>query len=102
MEAENQSEQYNKILEAVRRVEKRIPAYVTIKNVKYLMGSGQEDIHPVAQFEKLWGDMTGLKDLKVSYAAVSRYRGQQLKEPSLLDRWLRDGSFEYLKSKTCF
>jgi len=109
MEAENQSEQYNKILEAIHRVEKRIPAYVTIKNVKYLMRSDrydpiprQEDIHPVAQFEKLWGDMTGLKDLKVSYVAVSRYRGQQLKEPSLLDRWLRDGSFEYLKSKTCF
>jgi galactokinase/mevalonate kinase-like predicted kinase len=102
MEAENQSEKYNKILVAIHQVEKRIPIYVTIKNVKYLMGSRQEDVHPVAQFEKLWGDMTGLKDLRVSYVAVSRYRGQQLKDPSHLDRWLRDGSFEYLKSKACF
>ena len=79
-----------------------MPTYVTIKNVKHLWGSGQEDVYPVAQFEKLWGDMTVLKELKVRYASVSRYRGQQLKEPSQLDWWLNDGSFEYVKDRVCF
>lgn len=98
----SQQEQRNKIIKAIHRIEKKIPTYATIKNVKCLWGSGQEDVYPVTQFEKLWGDMTSLKDLKVSYVAVSRYRGQQLKEPSQLDRWLRDGSFDYVKSKAIF
>ncbi len=102
MKAEKQPALNNRITEAIKRIEKMIPTYVTIKNVKYIWGSGQEDIYPVAQFEKLWGDMTTLKDLRVNYVAVSRYRGQQLKEPSQLDRWLRDGSFEYLKKITDF
>jgi galactokinase/mevalonate kinase-like predicted kinase len=94
--------QQDKILEAIHRVEKLMPAYVTIKDVKYVWGSGQEDVYPVAQFEKPWGDMTELEDLKVNYASVSRYRGQQLKEPSLLDAWVTDGSLEYVKSKCSF
>ncbi len=102
LHAEKQSELKNKIIDAIHEVENRIPTYVTIKNVKHVWGSGQEDVYPVAQFEKLWGDMTGLKDLKASYVSVSRYRGQQLKEPSQLDRWLMDGSFEYVKKKTFF
>jgi UDP-N-acetylglucosamine pyrophosphorylase len=102
VEAEDNKDKQNNLLESMRGIEKRIPTYVTIKNVKYVWGSGQEDVYPVAQFEKLWGDMTGLKDMKVSYVAVSRYRGQQLKEPSLLDMWANDGSFEYLKSKCAF
>lgn len=102
IEAENDPGQQNKIHEAIYNIEQRMPAYVTIKNVKYIWGSGQEDIYPVAQFEKLWGDMTGLKDLKSGYAAVSRYRGQQLKEPSLLDIWANDGSLAYVKSKCTF
>jgi UDP-N-acetylglucosamine pyrophosphorylase/galactokinase/mevalonate kinase-like predicted kinase len=102
VEAEDNKDKQNNLLESIRGIEKRIPTYVTIKNVKYVWGSGQEDVYPVAQFEKLWGDMTGLKDMKVSYVAVSRYRGQQLKEPSLLDMWANDGSFEYLKSKCAF
>jgi galactokinase/mevalonate kinase-like predicted kinase len=100
--ADTQIEKQNIIIEAISRIEKKMPAYVTIKNVKYIWGSGQEDIYPVAQFEKLWGDMTGLRDLKVNYVSVSRYRGQQLKEPSLLDAWGTDGSFEYVKSKCSF
>jgi hypothetical protein len=100
--ADTQIEMQNKIIEAISMIEKKMPAYVTIKNVKYIWGSGQEDIYPVAQFEKLWGDMTGLRDLKVNYVSVSRYRGQQLKEPSLLDAWGTDGSFEYVKSKCSF
>ncbi len=100
--ADTQIEKQNIIIEAISMIEKKMPAYVTIKNVKYIWGSGQEDIYPVAQFEKLWGDMTGLRDLKVNYVSVSRYRGQQLKEPSLLDAWETDGSFEYVKSKCSF
>jgi UDP-N-acetylglucosamine pyrophosphorylase/galactokinase/mevalonate kinase-like predicted kinase len=102
IEAESRPDLKHNIIEGIRRVENKMPTYVTIKNVKYLWGAGQEDVYPVAQFEKLWGDMTVLKELKVSYASVSRYRGQQLKEPSQLDRWLIDGSFEYIKDKTFF
>ncbi|MBI4707833.1 MAG: UTP--glucose-1-phosphate uridylyltransferase [Candidatus Omnitrophica bacterium] len=102
LEAEDNAEKQNIILDAIYNIEKRIPAYVTIKNVKYVWGSGQEDVYPVAQFEKLWGDMTGLKDLAVNYVSVSRYRGLQLKEPSLLDMWANDGSLEYFRGKTCF
>ena len=102
IEAEKSPETKNTILNAINSIEKRIPTYVTIKNVKYVWGSGQEDIYPVAQFEKLWGDMTGLKDLHVNFVSVSRDRGVQLKEPSLLDMWRNDGSFEYVKSKCVF
>ena len=102
LQAEKRPRLKNKIIDAIHKVEKIIPTYVTIKNVKYIWGSGQEDVYPVAQFEKLWGDMTVLKDLKINYVAVSRYRGQQLKEPSQLDRWLIDGSFEYVKKTVCF
>jgi len=92
----------DRIHEAVNRIEKLMPAYVTIKEVKHVWGSGQEDVYPVAQFEKLWGDMTSLEDFNVNYASVSRYRGQQLKEPSLLDAWVTDGSLEYVKSRCSF
>ncbi len=100
--AEERLKYRTEITEAIHRVEKRMPAYVTIKNVKYIWGGGQEDVYPVAQFEKLWGDMTGLDDLTSGYAAVSRYRGQQLKEPSRLNIWMMDGSFDYLKKITSF
>ncbi len=96
--ADGNADDMNKVWEAVHTIEKKIPTYVTIKDVKYVWGSGQEDQYPVAQFEKLWGDMTGLDNLKISYVSVSRYRGQQLKEPSLLDIWANDGSLEHLKS----
>jgi hypothetical protein len=101
-EAERRKEYQDKILEAVHRIEKMMPAYVTVKDVKNVWGSGQEDVYPVAQFEKLWGDMTVLEDLTVNYVSVSRYRGQQLKEASQLDMWVNDGSLEYVKSKACF
>jgi len=102
LEAEHNAEKKKHIIEAIRRVENKIPTYVTIKNVKYLWGSGQEDVYPVTQFEKLWGDMTALKELKVSYVSVPRSRGMQLKDPSLLDMWANDGSFDYLKNIACF
>ena len=87
-----------RVNEAVRAVAARMPAYITLKDVKKRWGKGQEDIFPVAQFEKLWGDMTALPELDCRFVAVPRERGQQLKEPSQLDAWLRDGSAAYTES----
>lgn len=83
---------------AVQRLQDRMPTYVTIKEVKKRWGHGQEDVYPVAQFEKLWGDMTTLEELRVDYHVVPRQRGQQLKDPAQLDGWLRDGSAAYVES----
>ena len=41
----------------------RMPTYITLKDVKKRWGKGQEDIYPVAQFEKLWVDMTALPQM---------------------------------------
>jgi hypothetical protein len=83
---------------AVRGVAARMPTYITLKDVKKRWGKGQEDIFPVAQFEKLWGDMTALPELSCRFVAVPRVRGQQLKEPAQLDAWLRDGSAAHAES----
>ncbi len=87
-----------KVAGAVRRVAARVPTYITLKDVKRRWGHGQEDVYPVAQFEKLWGDMTALPGVTTHYVAVPRPRGQQLKEPAQLDDWLRDGSASYVES----
>jgi hypothetical protein len=86
------------VTRAVRGLAARMPAYITLKDVKKRWGKGQEDIFPVAQFERLWGDMTALPELVCRYVSVSRARGQQLKEPAQLDRWLRDGSAAHVDS----
>jgi hypothetical protein len=85
-----------RVTEAVRRMAQRMPTYVTIKDVKRRWGQGREDIFPVAQFEKLWSDMTTLPNLRCAYLAVPRARGQQLKDPAQLDAWARDGSRDYV------
>ncbi len=82
------------LAEAVRNVARRMPTYVTIKDVKYRWGHGQEDIYPVAQIEKLWSDMTALPGVQCGYVVVPRVRGQQLKDPAQLDAWINDGSKE--------
>ena len=87
-----------KVVEAVRALAGRMPTYITLKDVKKRWGKGQEDIFPICQFEKLWGDMTGLSELDCQFAAVPRARGQQLKEVSQLDGWLRDGSASHVES----
>jgi len=87
-----------KVAAGVRAVAARMPTYITLKDVKKRWGKGQEDVFPVAQFEKLWGDMTGLAAAGCRFAVVSRRRGQQLKEPAQLDGWLRDGSAAYVDS----
>jgi hypothetical protein len=86
------------VTDAVRRVAARVPTYITLKDVKKRWGHGQEDVYPVAQFEKLWGDMTALPDVDTRYVAVPRARGQQLKEPAQLDDWQRDGSAAHVES----
>ena len=83
---------------AVRTLAARMPTYITLKDVKKRWGKGQEDVLPVAQFEKLWGDMTSLPEFPCRFVAVPRKRGQQLKEPAQLDGWLRDGSAAYVES----
>jgi hypothetical protein len=87
---------------AVRAMAARIPTYVTIKDVKRRWGHGQEDVYPVAQFEKLWGDMSSLPDLNCSFLAVDRQRGQQLKDTAQLDGWANDGSLVHLRSLCAF
>jgi hypothetical protein len=88
----------SKVAGRIRAVAARMPTYVTLKDVKKRWGRGQEDVFPVAQFEKLWGDMTALPGFDCRFAVVSRRRGQQLKEPAQLDGWLRDGSAAYVDS----
>jgi hypothetical protein len=83
---------------AVRAVAARMPTYITLKDVKKRWGHGQEDVYPVAQFEKLWGDMTALPEIGAQFVVIPRARGQQLKEQAQLDGWLRDGSAEYVAS----
>lgn len=90
--------QQEKVTAAIRNLAARMPTYITLKEVKKRWGHGQEDIFPVAQFEKLWGDMSALPEVPCRFFAVPRLRGQQLKDPAQLDGWLRDGSAKHLES----
>jgi hypothetical protein len=87
---------HGKVISAVRGVAARMPTYVALKDVKKRWGKGQEDVFPVAQFEKLWVDMTALPEVSTQYVVVPRVRGQQLKDPAQLDGWLRDGSAQFV------
>ena len=87
---------------AIRTMAQRMPTYITLKDVKKRWGNGQEDIYPVAQFEKLWGDMTSLPEFNCSFFVASIQRGQQLKSQAQLDGWKRDGSADYVDSLCCW
>jgi hypothetical protein len=87
-----------KVGAAIRHLASRMPTYVTLKEVKKRWGHGQEDIFPVTQFEKLWGDMTTLAEIDCRFFVVPRLRGQQLKDQAQLDGWLRDGSAAHVES----
>ena len=87
-----------RILAAIRSLAAKVPTYITLKDVKKRWGHGQEDIFPVAQFEKLWGDLSALPEIQSRFVVVPRLRGQQLKEQAQLDGWLRDGSASYVES----
>ncbi len=82
----------NVLADRIRAFASRLPTYVTIKEVKRRWGHGQEDVFPVSQTEKLWSDMTSLPEATCGFVAVSRYRGQQLKDVPQLDPWVNDGS----------
>ena len=83
---------------SIRALAARMPTYITLKEVKKRWGHGQEDIFPVAQFEKLWGDMSSLPEADCRFVVVPRSRGQQLKDQAQLDGWLRDGSAAHVES----
>jgi len=87
-----------KVTVAIRSLAARMPAYITLKDVKKRWGHGQEDVFPVAQFEKLWVDMTALPEVDCRFVVIPRLRGQQLKDQGQLDGWLRDGSATYVES----
>ena len=87
-----------RITAAIRALAARLPTYITLKEVKKRWGHGQEDVFPVAQFEKLWSDLTALPEMESRFVAVPRLRGQQLKDPAQLDGWLRDGSAAHVGS----
>ena len=67
----------------VRALAARMPTYITLKDVKKRWGKGQEDVFPVAQFEKLWGDMTALPEIDLPFcgrparSAASNSRSQR-------------------------
>lgn len=84
---------------AITRAATAMKTYVTIKEVKKRWGRGQEDIFPVIQFERLWGDMTALPSVSTQFAAVPLIRGQQLKEPADLDGWMLDGSMASINNQ---
>jgi hypothetical protein len=86
------------VIRGVRALAARLPTYITLKEVKRRWGNAQEDVFPVTQFEKLWGDMTTLPDVTTEFFCVPRPRGQQLKDVSQLDGWLRDGSKDYVEA----
>ena len=87
-----------KVAAGIRSLAAKMPTYVTLKDVKKRWGHGQEDVFPVAQFEKLWGDMTALSEIESRFVVVPRLRGQQLKDIAQLDGWLRDGSAAYVEA----
>lgn len=87
-----------KVTAAVNWMAARLPTYVTLKDVKKRWGHGHEDVFPVCQFEKLWGDMSAVSGVDCGFVVVPRVRGQQLKDPGQLDGWLRDGSADHVVS----
>jgi len=87
-----------RVVAGVRALADRVPLYVTLKSVKKRWGDGQEDVFPVAQFERLWSDLTRLEEVEAAYVVVPRRRGQQLKQPAQLDGWMRDGSAAWVEA----
>ena len=85
-----------KVDKCVRQMANRMPTYITLKDVKKRWGHAQEDVFRVAQFEKLWGDMTALPEVNCNFFVTQMQRGQQLKAQAQLDPWKRDGSAAYI------
>ncbi len=85
-----------KVDRCVHELSLQMPTYITLKDVKKRWGNGQEDVFPVAQFEKLWGDMSALSGVACDFFVIPLQRGQQLKEQAQLDGWLRDGTAQFV------
>mgnify|MGYP001819637468 FL=1 len=83
---------------AVRKMAAKLPTYITLKDVKKRWGHAQEDVFPVAQFEKLWGDLTAIPEVDCRFFVTPMRRGQQLKSQAQLDPWKLDGSADYIDS----
>ena len=70
-----------RITGAIGSLASRVPAYITLKDVKRRWGKGQEDVFPVAQFEILsvhfaavaQGNGTGVKRGKSLYKSGSSF-----------------------------
>jgi hypothetical protein len=92
----NDLQDETKVTAGIRNLAAKMPAYITLKDVKKRWGHGQEDVFPVTQFERLWVDMTALPEVVSKFVVVPRLRGQQLKDQAQLDGWLRDGSADYV------
>jgi len=95
-------ERYPRIREAVRDLAAEMPTYLTLKETKKRWGRGQEDVFPILQFERLWGDMSAylaLRGKAADFLQVDRQRGQQLKDPAQLDAWSREGNREWLEQR---
>ncbi|MFP4494175.1 MAG: UTP--glucose-1-phosphate uridylyltransferase [Puniceicoccaceae bacterium] len=90
------------VRERVAAFAERLPVYITLKEVKKRWGRGQEDVFPVLQFERLWGDMTALPEIDCGFLRVPRARGRQLKDPAQLDTWYRDGGHEHVNGLCSF
>ncbi|MGC9450677.1 MAG: UTP--glucose-1-phosphate uridylyltransferase [Oceanipulchritudo sp.] len=94
---------YARLQETVRAVAAKMPTYITLKESKKRWGRGQEDVFPVLQFERLWGDMSAYLPSQgkghAAFLEVPRWRGQQLKDPAQLDSWSREGSLVRLESE---
>jgi hypothetical protein len=92
---------FARVQEAVRTVAARMPTYITLKETKKRWGRGQEDVFPVLQFERLWGDMSAYLPRHgrgtASFIEVPRLRGQQLKDPAQLDAWSREGTLGHFE-----
>jgi hypothetical protein len=92
---------FPKIQEAVRTIAARMPTYITLKETKKRWGRGQEDVYPILQFERLWGDMAAYLSSKgkapAHFIEVNRLRGQQLKDPAQLDAWRQEGSLQWIE-----
>ncbi|MDB4282455.1 UTP--glucose-1-phosphate uridylyltransferase, partial [Akkermansiaceae bacterium] len=61
------SNNQEKVTAGIREIASRLPTYITLKEVKKRWGHGQEDIFPVTQFEKLWGDLTTLPGIRSDF-----------------------------------
>ena len=87
---------------SISRAKPSLRARAALKDVKRRWGNAQEDVFPVIQFEKLWGDMSAAPNVDAGYFLVGRRRGQQLKDVAQLDNWVRDGSREFVESLCAF